>query len=183
MTFSIHKRGFSLVELLVVIAIIGVLATMVLAVLGNSRKTARDTKRINDLRQLRTALDAYYLKKGNFPCNTGAQYMNSQSHCLSLIVPKYIPELPLDPVYGPNGSTDSNFQDYIYYSNSSQNYYFASQFEDIDSVPVTHQNTNSSNRCSEDSSLPVPSGIYMDRVFRDSSCDRLYYVVSSQVSS
>lgn len=51
-------------ELLVVIAIIGVLATLLLLQLGGARGKARDTKRISDVTQLRTALEQYFDDNG-----------------------------------------------------------------------------------------------------------------------
>lgn len=55
-----NKKGFTLIELLVVIAIISLLATLAVTSLNNARKRARDTKRLADLRQIRTALELYY---------------------------------------------------------------------------------------------------------------------------
>lgn len=53
---SDSSRGFTIVELLVVIAIIGLLATVVIAALGNSRAKARDARRLQDLRAIVTAI-------------------------------------------------------------------------------------------------------------------------------
>lgn len=62
------ERGFTLVELLVVIAIIGVLATLVLLQLGIARGRARDTKRIADVSQVRSAVEQYFEdNNGTYP--------------------------------------------------------------------------------------------------------------------
>ena len=54
------KKGFTLIELLVVISIISLLATLAVTSLQNAQKKSRDTRRIADLRQIRTALELYY---------------------------------------------------------------------------------------------------------------------------
>jgi len=59
------KKGFTLIELLVVIAIIGVLASIVMVSLNNSRANAKDARRKMELRQVQTALELYYSN-----CNT-----------------------------------------------------------------------------------------------------------------
>ena len=47
------KKGFTLVELLIVMAILGILASLILAVLGGSEEKARDTRIKVELNQLR----------------------------------------------------------------------------------------------------------------------------------
>lgn len=54
------RKGFTLIELLVVIAIIGILATLAVVALQQARKSARDAKRIADVRQMQTALELYF---------------------------------------------------------------------------------------------------------------------------
>lgn len=62
-----NKKAFTLIELLVVIAIIGILSTLVIVSLGNSRASSRDAKRLNDLRAMANALELYYADNNSYP--------------------------------------------------------------------------------------------------------------------
>lgn len=64
---NIKHKGFTLIELLVVIAIIGILASIVLASLNSARKRSRDTRRIADLHQIKTALELYDHTNSTYP--------------------------------------------------------------------------------------------------------------------
>ena len=65
----VRQRAFTLIELLVVIAIIGLLATLSVIALGNSRAKARDAKRVADVKQVQTALELFFNDNGRYPTN------------------------------------------------------------------------------------------------------------------
>lgn len=71
-----RRRGFTLIELLVVIAIIAILAAILFPVFANAKEHARQTRCLNNLKQLSTALRQYAddnsgfvppISKYNFP--------------------------------------------------------------------------------------------------------------------
>ncbi len=125
-----HKkrtRGFTLIELLVVVAIISLISSVVLASLNTARAKARDTKRKQDMVQLRNALESYYLDYGSYPlaygsnwggvstspCGTNGQVSGANAYIQNL-TPQYIQTLPVDPV------TPGSCNGYLYYSNGTQ---------------------------------------------------------------
>lgn len=115
------KKGFTLIELLVVIAIIGILATTLLVSLGGARQSARDARRISDLKSVQGALELYANSCGVYPgggaCATGSG--NNPSSWTGtgglgdvLKTAVNIDTLPNDPVPGEN---------YNYYVETSLN--------------------------------------------------------------
>ena len=112
-TFSLHERGFTLIELIVVIAIVGILTTLAVANVASSIKRARDSERINSLKQLQTALELYYQDHGSYP-STGTlppfkQWRSGRSggFWIPELTAKYIKEMPLDPKNGSGCSADA----------------------------------------------------------------------------
>ncbi|MEX2054032.1 MAG: prepilin-type N-terminal cleavage/methylation domain-containing protein [Candidatus Colwellbacteria bacterium] len=65
------SRGFTLIEMLIVIAVISILAGIVLVGITGFQSSARDTKRIGDLRGIQNSLELYYTRCGFYPQNVG----------------------------------------------------------------------------------------------------------------
>ena len=61
--------GFSLIELLVVISIIGVLTAVLMMNLVGARERARDSQKIQDLNNLKSALRMYYNDNQTYPAD------------------------------------------------------------------------------------------------------------------
>lgn len=63
------KKGFTLIELLVVIAIIGVLSSIILTNLSISRAKGDDSKRLQEVNEVETALNYMLDTRGHFACH------------------------------------------------------------------------------------------------------------------
>ena len=61
--------GFTLIEMLVVLAIIGILASILIAVIdpGGRQKAARDVVRKRHIAEIGQAAEAYYVENGDYP--------------------------------------------------------------------------------------------------------------------
>ena len=103
------RGGFTLIELLVVIGIIGILASIVLTALAFARAKSRDARRIQDLLQIRNAIELYLAdNNGVLPVNQNwctqlsnpALGQNGEARKVEeALVPKYLSSLPRDPVW------------------------------------------------------------------------------------
>ena len=103
------SKGFTLIELLIVIAIIAILASLILVSLGPARKSARDTQRVNDVRQVQSVVEIYAsANSGTYPA------VSSWSDLLGVLVtydPNISTALANDPLGNP-----------YYYSSDGTNY-------------------------------------------------------------
>jgi type IV pilus assembly protein PilA len=57
-------KGFTLVEIMIVVVIIGLLAAMAIPAFQKVRASSQDKAVLNNLRQLSSAADQYFLEKG-----------------------------------------------------------------------------------------------------------------------
>ncbi len=65
-----NQKGFTLLELLIVIVIIGILAVLIIPNLASGPARARDSQRKQDLRNIKTALEAYHVDNSSYPQTT-----------------------------------------------------------------------------------------------------------------
>ena len=122
MFFSASKQknnfGFTLIELLVVISIISLLSSVVLSSLSSARMKARDVRRIQDLAQIRNAIELYLNdNNGTTPgwSTFFSQILSTDYPQISqALVPKYISSIPKDPI-DPGTPITYGLDGYWYY--------------------------------------------------------------------
>jgi general secretion pathway protein G len=141
------KRGFTLIELLVVIVVIGILATLIISNFSSARERARDTKRKNDLREMKTALRLYYNDFQTYPAASGGRIQgcgaNGTSNCawgsaFTAGSSQYMKVLPTDPLnVSPNVYTYAQ-------TNSGEGFTITARLENASD----QDSTTSQTRCS-----------------------------------
>ena len=81
-----RRRGFTLIELIVVITIIGILAAIAVVQVRNAQRKAQETALMDDLHEMRKAIDNFYADKQRYPND------------LNELVPNYLRKIPNDPI-------------------------------------------------------------------------------------
>jgi len=64
-----QKRAFTMVEILVVAAIIGLMASITVVMISQSRAKGRDAKRVADLNLIAEKINDFYLEKRFYPAS------------------------------------------------------------------------------------------------------------------
>lgn len=114
---KISSKAFTLIELLVVIAIIGVLSSVVLVSLNSARGDARDVTRSAQAKELKKALEVYYLEHGSYPVTTCTPIQS---------VTELAPYINID------GLQDPYFNTQFRYRGTGGGYAFRIHYEDTD---------------------------------------------------
>jgi len=103
-----NRHGFTIIELVVVIAIIAVLSAIVMVNVSSYTAKSRDAKRIEDLQNIKKALELYFVDNGFYPpspcgynCNGLYISNNSNWQTLETYLKPYISSLPKDPITSP----------------------------------------------------------------------------------
>jgi len=105
------SRGFTLLELLVVIALIGFIASIVLAVLSDAQREARDKRRLADIKSIENALQLYYSEHNAYPTEaSGANGNISTNQVWKTAMAKYVSGTYVDPA-GIDNATYSYYYD------------------------------------------------------------------------
>lgn len=95
-SYSGEKKGFSLIELLVVITIIAILSVTAFVALGGQTIKAKNSKRLQDLGTIQSALEIYAISKDSrYP---GSGDLKAE------LTPKYLSKLLNDPAKDIDGN-------------------------------------------------------------------------------
>ena len=98
-----RNSAFTLIEILVVMGIIAILATIVLVAINPARqfRQANDTQRVSNVNAILNAIGQYVVdQKGTIPApitTTSQTIKTGEADLCALLVPTYLPQLPVDP--------------------------------------------------------------------------------------
>lgn len=145
----LSNRGFSLIELLIVIAIIGVIASIIMVSLEESRQKARNSARISQIREYQKAFSLYYTDTGYYPklgtnetsrmclgdyptnkCwegwDTATGGTLERPTIAAAIVPQYMGRIPIgeERTFGENGAYLGMVYESLYYGQGYRIWYF-----------------------------------------------------------
>ena len=132
-----NKKAFTLVELAVVLLVIGILAGLLLRNLGGFTASARDQRRIGDLRNVSAYITSYYSRQGQYPTATNWADLENQLRNAGVLGPGV--NLPRDP------SSPNRDYEYAYCSTTAglvTNYILKAVLESSrDQAPQLYQGT------------------------------------------
>lgn len=115
------RQGFTLVELLIVIVVIGILSAMMMLSSTESVSTARATKIISDLRNLKTAALAWYVDNVDYVDSSGSDF-TLNDHREEIL--KYLGDDSVKDKYEFSDTNNPNISDFKYDRNTAKMTWF-----------------------------------------------------------
>ena len=115
---KMRKKGFTLTEIIIAVGIIAIMASAIVFWFGGIRPSGRDSKRINDIKQLQFALEMYRRDTGSYPemIEFGESLVNPNNPNIV-----YMETIPKNPTpRGDGGCPDEEYQ--YEYSSSTDSY-------------------------------------------------------------
>lgn len=108
------KKGFTFVEILVVISILILLISISIFIFRNVGTQSRNTKRVNDIKQIQFALDMYRRENGAYPTsiNIGGELINTSTGTV------FLKKIPNNPSPKDDGSCPNQEYQYSYASST-----------------------------------------------------------------
>ena len=101
---QVRTQGLALIWILIVSAVVGVLALIVLSKTSNLQSQTRDSFRVNDMKQIRTALEMFRTVNGRYPdstndnVSTAGEYIGVGDDIDRALLP-YLNPIPIDPLH------------------------------------------------------------------------------------
>lgn len=123
-----NKKAFTLVELLVVVTIIAILSVTAYMAMGGQTIKARDSRRIEDLSTIQTALELYFVEFSRYPAVLESGEATSSAGWK--IPKKYLSIISTDP-----GSAEHS---YVYTLSGTTTYEIAATLE-VDGDPTNYE--------------------------------------------
>ena len=154
MSASKLANGFSMLELMVAFFIVSLLTLLIFVSLGESRQRSRDARRLDDIREIRGALEDYNFDQGSYPASLplGQDLVGANGDI-------YYKSLPHDPQ--PN--QDCAVSDYTYRQTDNGASYSLQFCLEIDSKTMSAGNyTAVPNELIYDSALTAGGSVASD---------------------
>lgn len=146
MRSSKAKRAFTLVELVIVISILAILSGVLVPRVTNHMRSARDARRLADIKTIRNAIEQYYMDKGEYPkANTNSAFggwdvSHDGNFIQSLVDAGYLDKTMVDP---RNDST-YHYRYYVYdqgaYGCSGEGQFYVLGIRNFESSDFAAQN-------------------------------------------